>query len=472
MTSPDIKFGTDGWRGIIAWDFNFDNVRKAAQAIADYVRAQFDTAQELSTHNVVVGFDRRFLSDQFAFSIAQILRSNKLDVILLEKPCTTPEISFLTTKKFWLGVMVTASHNPYQYNGIKIKIKGRSAPQTLTAEVEALLGKGTPLMITSMPVTRKDFHGEYLDFIHSLANTKAIGSALKGKIGLDYMYGSAAGILETMLPPQKLHVIHGEHDPLFPGINPEPIEQNLSALMETVKKEKLLCGIALDGDGDRIGFVDDKGNYISPCIINPLILKYLSENLKRTGKVVQCVSLGYLAKRIAREKNIPYEEVPVGFKNIADKMLSEEVLIGAEESGGYSWKGNPPERDGILTALMMLEIMAKTGKKPSELIAELEAKYGKSSFQRRDFKMTKTVADKNVYSEKLRKKLPKKIAGQAIAQTLTIDGLKVILDNDEWVLMRPSGTEPLLRIYAEAETPARTKALLDYAQKLNAAQIA
>ena len=467
--SGDIKFGTDGWRGIMAWDFTFDNVRKVAQAVADYTRGKPGSSE--AGKSVVVGYDRRFLSDQFAAEIAQVLKANRLDVTLLEGAVPTQFVSQLTMKKFWLGLMVTASHNPPTYNGIKIKWAGSSAPDTLTAEVEALIGKNPPLRHRDQEPARKDMRGAYISYLKTASKRQLICSRLKSPIAVDFMNGCSAGIFDEALGYKKLVGINAGYDPLFGGRNPEPIEKNLAALIATVKAKKAAAGFAFDGDADRIGVVDDKGRYITPCQVFPILLKHLIENEKLGGKIVQCVSMGYLSKRLAREKGIEVEEVPVGFKHISAKMKSEAVLAGAEESGGYAWKGNIPDRDGMMTALKLLEIMAKSGKSVSELLKAVEDKYGKSCFIRRDFKLKKPVADKKVFAEKIAKKLPKKLCGTPIAGTLAIDGLKILLANDSWVLLRPSGTEPLMRTYAEADTAAKTEELLAYAAKLSSSYV-
>ena len=466
----EIKFGTDGWRSIIAWDFTFENVRKVAQAIADYARAESPIPLE-SQNLIVVGYDRRFLSEQFAMDIARIIRSNKLGVTLLETPCPTPEISLLTAKKFWLGVMVTASHNPFQYNGIKIKVAGRSAPEELTRTVEGLIGKATPLLLFGMPVQRKSFRDMYTAHLAAHSAAKTIGAGLKFPVVIDYMHGSGAGIVEELVNSKKLIPIRSSHDPMFGNTHPEPIAKFLEPLCEAVKAHKAAVGLALDGDGDRIGVVDEKGRFVSTAQLMAMYLYYLAVEKKLKGKVVQCVSQGFLSKRMAKDLGLEFEEVPVGFKYLADKMLSENVLLAAEESGGFAWKGSQPERDGSLCALLTMEMLIKTGKKPSELLGDIEKKYGKSVFERNDYQLQKAVPDKAVFAEKLKKKLPKKLLGHPITQALTFDGLKVILDNDWWVLMRPSGTEPLMRVYAETDAQDKTRELMEYAAKLVATHI-
>ncbi|MCX5784012.1 MAG: phosphoglucomutase/phosphomannomutase family protein, partial [Elusimicrobia bacterium] len=289
---------------------------------------------------------------------------------------------------------------------------------------------------------------------------------LKQKIVIDYMHGSGARILEDILKSKNIVSINANHDPMFGGIAPEPVLANLKELIERVKREKAAIGMAFDGDADRIAVIDEKGNYFTPCQLFPIILDYLISARKMSGKIVQSVSMGYLSKRIAKERGYEFEETPVGFKNIAEKMVLEDVLAGGEESGGYAWKGNIAERDCTATALLLMEIIAKTGKKPSELLADIEKRYGKSHFIRKDFALVKAAPEKAGFAERIKKKLPKKICKKSVAEAKTIDGLKVILEDDSWFLMRPSGTEPLIRIYAESSSERTTQDLLAFAEKL------
>ena len=462
-----IKFGTDGWRGIMARDFTFENVRRVAQAIADYVKEEAAKPENKKDRSMAlpvwIGYDRRFQSEAFAREIARVLQGNKLNAHLIAESLPTPAVSFLTSKNSGLGVMVTASHNPPGYNGIKIKAQGRAVMENVTTAVESFLDKTLPARNSAFK--EKSCRDAYLNYLKSRANPAKFAGKLKRPVVIDYLYGAAAGLMEELIPPKKLIVMHAEHDPLFGGINPEPIEQNLTALMERVKAEKALIGIALDGDADRIGIVDDKGTYYTPCQVFPMIINYLVEKRKIKGKIVQSVSMGYLSKRMAKALNLPFEELPVGFKHVAEQLAADAAAICGEESGGYAWKGGLPERDGLLTALLFLEMCATTNKTPSQLWKDVETKYGKSYFKRIDYKLHKPVADKAAFTAKLVKKLPKKVAGTPIQELLQVDGLKIILEGDHWILMRPSGTEPLMRVYAESDSPQRTAELLELAKK-------
>jgi len=458
-----ISFGTDGFRGIIARDFTYDVVRKVAQGTADYISYKY---MRTDKPTVVVGYDRRFSSDRFARTMAEVLAANGFAVTLSSTPLPTPAVSLLTTKGFGIGIVITASHNNHHYNGIKVKQNGRSAPPSVTGEIENYIAKAVPMKPTGAPVPLKDFRPAYLEYLNSKVPAAKVLAKLSGPVVVDFMYGAGAETAGELFNSKNVVKLRDRHDPLFGGISPEPVEKNLQDLVAEVKKRKALFGVALDGDADRFALVSDKGQYMTPCQTAPLLLEYLLSKGRYKGKIVQAVSMGFLTKRIARAAGLPFDETPVGFKYIAEKMLSEDVTFGVEESGGYAWKGNLPERDGALTALFVSEMVVKTGKTISALYAEIEKKYGKSCFIRRDFPMAKAIPNKHSFAVKIKKKLPKLLLGHKITETNTIDGLKIILDNDWWVLMRPSGTEPLLRTYAETDSQENTKKFLDLAVKL------
>lgn len=461
----NIHFGTDGWRGVIAWDFTFDNVRKMAQALADFINLNAPSELGNKTNIAAVGYDRRFLSDKFAADIASILKLNKIDVVLLDKPVSTPVMSCLSYTKFWICIMVTASHNPPHYNGIKIKIDGGPISSKLTKEIEELIGQKSVLYIPGHQVDAvSGLEKIYFKYIGSKVNLKKALS-LKGKIAVDYMHGSAAGYFEQILGENRVIVLNDSHDPCFGGIKPEPKESSLSALKKAVIANKCLLGAAFDGDGDRTAIIDEKGKYLTPCSVSALVLNHLVKNKKLKGRVLQCISMGYLNKRIARAAGLDFEEVPVGFKYISERTALEDIAFGAEESGGYCWNGLMPERDGLTLVMYILEIMAARKMSLSELVKELEKQYGTSCYQRRDFEISKPV-DRGTLAEKLKKKLPKKILGRAVSEVYTFDGLKIILDNDEWLLIRPSGTEPLLRLYCETANKKQTEEFLNFGEKL------
>ncbi|HAZ08868.1 MAG TPA: phosphoglucosamine mutase [Elusimicrobia bacterium] len=461
-----IKFGTDGWRGVIARDFTFQNVRRVAQAVADYVKdEQTKNARKKSPISgpMIVGYDKRFQSEAFAREIAKVLEANQLKPTLMAESLPTPAVSYLTRKMGGMGLMVTASHNPPPYNGVKIKIDGRAALDNVTTGVESWVDRTSPTRATEIEI--KSFRGIYIQYLKGRVDTGRIQSKLKRPFVVDYMHGAASGLMADLVDSKHLVEIRSKHDPLFGGVHPEPIEQYLGALCEAVKKNKALIGLALDGDADRFGLVDENGKYLTPCQVFPMLCLYLIEHKKLKGKIVQSVSLGYLAERIAQEKGLPFEQLPVGFKHVAERLAAGDAVIAGEESGGYAWKGGIAERDGLLTALVFLEMCTSLGKTPSQLWREIETRYGASHYKRIDYRIHRPVAEKTVWTAKLVKKLPKKILNAPIKELISIDGLKIVLEGGAWLLMRPSGTEPLMRVYAESATAEFTLALLELAKK-------
>lgn len=467
-TNKKISFGTDGFRGIIASDFTYENVRRIAQGFSDFLA--YRGLKNLDT-KVVVGYDRRFLSEKFAREFATVLVNNDVNTTLSSTPLSTPVISYLTTKGFKFGVMVTASHNSFLYNGIKIKYEGRSILPLITSEIELYIEKNHSVKIPRMPkreILEYDFKKDYAKYIKEKFNIEKIFSLLKAPVVVDFMYGSAAEVYEELFSKCKNIIpIRTKRDPLFGEISaPEPKEDKLELLKKIVKEKKAICGFALDGDGDRCACVDENSTYLAPTIVSPIILDYLINEKKLKGKIVQAVSLGFLTQRIARENNFIFEFTPVGFKYIAQRIIEGDTLFGAEESGGYSWKGNIPERDGIITMMMMLEIISSKKKTLSQIVKDIEVKYGKSNFIREDLVLNKIISSKYSFAMKVKSKLPKDILSSKVKDVITLDGVKVILENDWWFLARPSGTEPLLRIYVETDSKDNSKKLLSIAKEI------
>jgi phosphomannomutase len=476
ILATQIKFGTDGWRGRIADNFTFENVRIVAQAIADYFSRDGLISQN-TERKVIVGYDTRFLSDKYALTIARILAANNLGVIFSREAVPSPVVSYWVVKEKARGaVMVTASHNPPGYNGIKIKnSSGGPADENITGEIEKYLYKNQVAVLKDeSAVEMIDLKPAYLARIKSYINLPLIKKN-RLKIVVDSMYGAGRGYIAEILKnsPVKVIPIHQVPDPLFGGINPEPIEINLAELKKTVREQKADIGLATDGDADRIGIIDDKGNYLTPHQVFPLLLSYLVEEKKWQGKIVQAISLGYLGKRIAGRYNLPFQEVGVGFKNISSLMVKSslvgenEVLMGGEESGGYGYKGYIPERDGILSGLLMLEMLAVHKQKLSRILALLQDKFGHSFYERIDVRLAdNTGIDKNVFIQDIASKVPEQLTGSHVREIKTFDGLKIYLEDDSWLLIRPSGTEPILRIYAEAESKKKVKELINAGIKL------
>ncbi|MCX7641170.1 MAG: hypothetical protein N2Z20_00865 [Elusimicrobiales bacterium] len=467
-TSKKISFGTDGFRGVIGADFTYENVRRIAQGFSDFLAYRGYKTQNT---DIIIGYDRRFLSDKFAREFAIVLTNNDINCFLCTTPVTTPMISQATLSRFKFGVMITASHNSFLYNGIKIKHEGRSVLPSITSEIELYIEKNHSVKVSRTPkrnINEIDLRKEYSKYIKQKFNLDRIFSSIKGNIILDFMYGSASELYDEMFSKYKNIIpIRTKKDPLFGEISaPEPKEDKLELLKRIVKEKKAICGFAVDGDGDRLACVDEKGTYLAPTIVAPIILEYLIKNKNMTGKVVQAVSLGFLTYRIAKSKGLLFEFTPVGFKYIAERIVEGTTLFGAEESGGYSWKGNMPERDGIVTMMMILEIMSVQKQKLGEIVKNIETNYGKSTFVREDISLNKIIPSKYSFAMKIKSKLPKDILSYKISQVLTLDGIKVILDNDWWFLARPSGTEPILRIYAEADSKENVKKLMVTAKEI------
>lgn len=459
--SIDIKFGTEGWRGVISADFTFENVRIVSQAVADYL-----SSVDKAGKKIVIGYDNRFMSEKFAEVSAGVFVRNKYDVLLSDSPVTTPNLCHsVRFNDALIGIMITASHNPPRFNGIKVKAPyGGPVPDWVSAEIEkkvpganaGILSAGEPFNIDTKT---GDLKAPYLEYI-KLSTDLDVIRRFKKNIVVDLMHGSGSGYFDRILKQDNVLSIRNSRDPLFGGVNPEPIEINLNLLKRTVKREKACAGIALDGDGDRIGVVDDRGVYLPPHIVFPLFLYYLAEYKKQRGMVVQTVSLGYLSERISREYGLGFKELPVGFKHICEMILKEDVLAGGEESGGYKVRGELPDRDGVLCGLVVLEMIASTGKKLSEWVRELQGRFGNSLYLRKDIVLQGIIYDKKEFSKKITDNLPSKLAGQKIKDVRSFDGVKIVLADDSWLLLRPSGTEPKLRIYAESPWAGFTRKLL------------
>ena len=470
-SASPIHFGTDGWRGIIADDFTFDHLRQAASATAAYVKSH----TSIGNGSVVVGYDRRFLSRAFAEEAARVFATQNIPVRVSSQPLPTPAVSFSVThqKASW-GIIITASHNPALYNGFKIKDgRGRSAPPEVTREIEAYLSTTGSAPIrphTDTPIQTFDDRAAYERYLKGRLDWKLLRE-YRATVVFDYLYGSGAGIPERVLTGSKmrLHAIHSASDPLFGGLHPEPIESQLGDLMKEVRKRKAAVGIALDGDADRLGVVDDKGRYLTPHQVFPMLVLHCIEHKGWRGKIVQAVSLGYLSERIAKEFNLPFEEVPVGFKHVAERMLQDNFLAGGEESGGYAVRGGLPERDGTLNGLLFLEMLAARRQSPSQLLKTLEKRFGAARFKRVDIHLDKPILDRSGFEQTVSARVPDRLEGQRVAEVRTRDGVKVILNSGSWVLLRPSGTEPLIRTYAESDTASHTDHLLTWARKAVAA---
>ncbi len=470
-----IQFGTDGWRAVISDTFTFANLRLVAQAIADYVREE----SEAETPEVVVGFDTRFLSDRYAAEVARVMAGNGIVAHLTRADAPTPAVSYaIVHKKAAAGVMITASHNPPRYNGVKLKAAfGGSALPEQARQVERILARnqerarGPNVMdyekaLEMGLVRRFDPAWAYYEHLTGLVDLDVI-SAGELRVIADAMYGSARKCFADMLARTRCRVreIRGEMNPGFGGIHPEPIARYLSALSAAIRADQADVGLATDGDGDRVGAMDAHGNFVDPHHIFALVLRHLVEDRGMRGTVVRSVSTTRMVDRLAERYDLPLVETPVGFNHIADRMLNGDVLIGGEESGGFSIKGHIPEGDGVLMGLLLLETIAAAGVPLHELVEQIQAEVGPAHYARRDLPLRHPVSKKEMVA-RLTQEAPSTLAGESVVDVQTIDGVKYLLADDAWLLIRPSGTEPVLRVYAEARTPEELEALLGFGQQV------
>jgi alpha-D-glucose phosphate-specific phosphoglucomutase len=474
VASP-IKFGTDGWRGVIAEDFTFDNVRLCAQAVAEYLKQNRSDKRGL-----VIGYDTRFASEDFAAAAAEVLAANDIGIHLCLKPVPTPVVSFSVLATNSAGaIVITASHNPGSWNGFKYKTQdGASAPDGVTSQIErniaSLTHRGIDVKRLSLDRAVKKGIVDYLDpspaYFEHLSRLVNIEGLRRRKLDVlvDPMYGSGIGYFKELLQGGKLTVteINSERNPSFPQIQPEPIARNLAKLSRLVVEQKADVGLATDGDADRIGIVDEKGRFLTQHQVFALLCLYLLEVRGERGPMVRTLTSTMTLSRLGKLFDVPVYETPVGFKYVAPVMTKKDAIIGGEESGGYGFRGHVPERDAVLAGLYFLDFMARTKKTPSRLLDYLYSKVGPHYYDRRDFHIS--AAKRRAILQLLASDPPEKLAGSKVTRVDTIDGLRLFLGDESWLLIRLSGTEPLVRIYAEAESTERARELLDEGQKLMA----
>ncbi|MBI2332472.1 MAG: phosphoglucomutase/phosphomannomutase family protein [Chloroflexi bacterium] len=478
-----IHFGTDGWRAVISDSFTFSNLRIVAQAIADAVASEHwdqrsspvGKSETVDPKKIVIGYDTRFLSDRFAGEVGRVLAANGFSVLLAQSDSPTPAISYAVKYNNAIaGVMITASHNAPRYNGVKLKSAfGGSALPEQCRRVEVYINdneeqaRGPNLMDFKKAravglIQRFNPLPAYFDHLRTLINTDIIADNPQ-RFVVDAMYGSGRGVIKSFLQGTgcEIYEIRGEMNPGFGGVHPEPIAKNLGALSSAVSSGFGNFGVVTDGDADRIGAMDERGNFVDPHKIMALSLKYLVEKRGMTGAVVRTVSTTRMLDRLANRYGIKIYETPVGFNHIADIMMNEDVLIGGEESGGISFKGHIPEGDGPIMGLLIVEMLAAYGKSLGEMVDDLLADVGPAFYERVDLRLSRPVA-KAEMTEFLTKNAPVEIGGAKVAEISQRDGVKYIMTDDSWLLVRPSGTEPVLRVYAEGRTGDMVKALLGY----------
>jgi phosphomannomutase len=462
-----IKFGTDGWRGIIADDFTYDNVRRVAGAIASYVLKNEDPGAA-----VVVGYDTRFASQRIARVAAEVLAVAGIAVKLANDYSPTPAISFAVKASGAAGgVVITSSHNPWNWNGVKFKAKfGGSATPAIMKAIEDELGAGAMPDGRSAPIEEVDLKQAYVRAVCRFADLDLIAKA-NFNFAVDSMYGSGRGVLAKIFEDRGIrHIaIRQELNPLFPGINPEPIEPHVALLQETVVKHNCHAGLATDGDADRIGAVAEDGSFVDSHKIFSVLLRWLLERKKWTGEVVRAFNTTRMVDRIAARYGRKRNECSIGFKHIADLMMEREIVMGGEESGGIGYSRYLPERDGILNCLLLANVMAEERKPLGQLVADLQREYGPHHYGRRDMHIPEEVKQNVIL--RARSDGTKQLGNYSVLKKEGLDGIKFFLDAptngkgaEAWVLFRASGTEPLLRVYAEAASPELVNEILASAE--------
>ena len=448
-----IRFGTDGWRAVIGEDFTFDNVRAVAQATAQWMQRAGPAGR-----GAVVGYDTRTQSDAFALAVAEVLAGNGIAVGLASAAAPTPAISHAVRERgAGAGVVITSSHNPAQWNGFKVKqAVGNSAPPEVTSEIEAaipgiLAGGGvrsaahdaTPL------IERFDPRPAYVDALRAFVDVERIREAGL-RVAVDSMHGAAGGLTVRVLGDGATTVreLRGDPDPAFPGMDaPEPLARNLGPLLDLVAGEGYDIGLATDGDGDRLGLVDERGAFLNQHQAFALLVRYLLEVRGERGAIVRSITSTRMIDRLGERFGCPVHETAVGFKFLGPRMLEEDALVAGEESGGYALRGHIPERDGILSGLLLLDYVVRSGKPLSQLLAELYDEVGRHEYDRVDIALR--PEDRDAIASRVAAAEPSVIAGLDVTSKDTLDGYRFTLEGGWWLLLRFSGTEPLLRIYAE-----------------------
>ena len=460
--TEQVKFGTDGWRAVIAENYTFFNVRRAALATAK----RFKDHAKIK-NGIIIGYDTRFLSKEFAAAVAEVFGNEGIKVFLTSTFVTTPTVSLLARDKdLAMGVMITASHNPAIYNGYKLKDEfgGSMDPDIIVTIEKELINipsveckKPLQELLDSGIVEYFDGYGYYISYLKSHIDIAEINKAGL-KVVYDCMYGAGQNSLGQIIS-SDLKNLHNEVNPGFGKNAPEPVEKNLSEIKETIKNGKYNIGIVTDGDADRIAIIDENGDFLDAQKTFALLLKFLYENKKMTGKVVRGFSTSELIKKYCEKNGLELATVPIGFKHISKMMINEDVMIGAEESGGIGIKGHLPERDGVYNGLLYLELIAMSGKSISQLKDELDNEFGKYFYQRKDVHTTNEK--KQAALDKCKGlKSGDEIGGRKIISVDPLDGYKFYFEGG-WILVRASGTEPLLRIYCETTVTDQTEEVLN-----------
>ncbi len=466
---PNIKFGTDGWRALMDTEYTMENLELVAQAFADLMNQNVKAAGRSDAPKLVVGYDFRENSDVFAKRAAEIFVANGIQVILSSSPCPTPAVSYtIVDEKYDAGIAITASHNPARYNGFKIKNAiGSSAEKSITDAVEGLIGKN-PVQKTAFTPKNPQIRDINIKFIQNLKNYLKIDviKAASYRILVDSMHGVGGHNMEKMLEGGKIQVttIRGDRDITFGGVAPEPIARFLGPSIELMKSGRFDLGVVTDGDADRVGALRPGGEFVSPGILLALILLHFVQDLKKSGGVVTTISNTGLIYRVARKLGVPVFETPVGFKYICEVMMKEKILIGGEESGGIAFQGYLFERDGMLSSLLLMQMMAMRGQSFEEILQAVEKEFGKLFYVRNDITYPNELKPK-LFSM-LSSSAPTSFQGLKVERINAADGIKFVLQDDNWLLFRLSGTEPILRIYAEASSQKLAETLVQEGKEL------
>jgi len=467
-----VKFGTDGWRGIIADDFTYENVRVASRAIAHYVLAHEDAKA-----GVCIGFDTRFGSRSFARVVAKVLSGAGIPVFLANKVTPTPELSFAVAKrKAAGGVMITSSHNPAEWNGVKYKATyGGSGKPSIIASIESYLLQPLADAATPAPIEEVDFAPPYIAALEAFVDLEAI-KASGYRFLIDTMYGAGSGYIAGIFSRAGIPFVEfrNEYNPAFPGINPEPILPHIAATQKAVVEHKCAAGLITDGDADRIGSVDEHGNVVDSHKIFSIILQWLLQRKGWPGDVTRAFNTTKMLDRISAKYGRTLHEHGIGFKYVVDLMLEKDILIGGEESGGVGISKHLPERDGLLNSLLLAQVMADEKKTLGELVAALQSEYGEHQYDRIDMHIDNALKESAIRRAKAMVAGESNIAGLKVLSIETLDGVKFYLENpacaglpnaaETWLLLRASGTEPLLRVYCESCSRESVKAVLKAAE--------
>jgi alpha-D-glucose phosphate-specific phosphoglucomutase len=457
---PQIKFGTDGWRGVISDDFTFENVRFVAQAIADYYNREAGGAP-----SVVVGFDTRFLSQRYGAIVSEVLAANGLGVVLSDRPVPTPTLSFaVKSRNAVAGVMITASHNPAEYNGIKIKTaQGGAAGVEVTAEVEKLIvSPEPPVQRQAGSVRKDDLVAGYVKFLRGYVDIKKLKAA-RFRVIVDAMHGSGNSFFKDVLADSriKLDFTRADINPSFEGLRPEPVLANLEKTRALIRKGGYDLGVVLDGDADRIAAFAGNGEFINPQKILGMLILHLVQDRKMTGGVVKTVVGTNLIDVICKKLGLKLYETPVGFKYISELMVKEDIIVGGEEAGGIGFKNYIPERDGTLAGLLLMEMMMSRKQSILDILRAMEKEFGRYYYKRAEIKLNAAGSVDLAGFKGLAKVLDRKVAAVKDG-----DGIKFILDDGSWLILRASGTEPIIRVYAESKSEKTTDAMLEFGTKL------